>query len=106
LTFRACTKKERKPAIKNIDLTKYYASLTNVNDSRATFPEMMLMISEKHADLFGKSSASFQEKMLMFLVNECKSPLKTAIKLYKPPIFAPFYPNFQNVKDSRTPPFT
>jgi hypothetical protein len=40
--------------------------------------------------------------MLMFLVNECKSPLKTGIILYKTPILATFYAHFENVKDSIT----
>jgi hypothetical protein len=38
--------------------------------------------------------------MPMFLVKECKRPLKTGIKLYKTAIFILFYPPFLNVKDS------
>jgi hypothetical protein len=38
----------------------------------------------------------------MFLVNECKSPLKIGIILYKTTIFALFCPLFENVKDSKT----
>ncbi|MDR1980914.1 MAG: hypothetical protein LBQ39_04735 [Tannerellaceae bacterium] len=98
-----CAKKERKWAIKNVDLTKSYVSLTNAGDFSASLLEMMLMFSGKHALFFGKTSASFPEKTLMFLVNECKSTPKTGIILYKTPIFGLFYAHFENVKDSEIP---
>jgi hypothetical protein len=55
MPIRACAEKERKWAVKSVDLTKYYASLTDVDDSSATLLEMMLMFSEKHGNLFGKT---------------------------------------------------
>jgi hypothetical protein len=47
--------KERKRAIKSVDLTKSYVSLTNAGDFSASLLDMMLMISGKHGHVFGKT---------------------------------------------------
>ncbi|MDR1981695.1 MAG: hypothetical protein LBQ39_08790 [Tannerellaceae bacterium] len=46
--------KERKRGVKNVDLTKYYAILTDSENLSASLLEMMLMISGKHGHVFGK----------------------------------------------------
>ncbi|MDR1981705.1 MAG: hypothetical protein LBQ39_08845 [Tannerellaceae bacterium] len=46
--------KERKRDIKNVDLTKTYASLTDSGNFSASLLKMMLMILGKHGIVFGK----------------------------------------------------
>jgi hypothetical protein len=47
--------KERKWGVKSVDLTKYCVSLTDLQGSLGALLEMMLMFSEKHAYLLGKT---------------------------------------------------
>jgi hypothetical protein len=47
-------KKERKRGVKNVDLTKSYATLTDPSNFSASLLKMMLMILGKHGTILGK----------------------------------------------------
>jgi hypothetical protein len=55
MTFPLHQKKERKRPIKSVDLTEFSISLTALRNLPAPLSEMMLMFSEKHKHLFGKT---------------------------------------------------
>ncbi|MDR1881271.1 MAG: hypothetical protein LBR26_00615 [Prevotella sp.] len=55
MTISISQKKERKRAVKSVDLTEFSISLTDVGDLSAALSEMMLMFSEKHKHVFGKT---------------------------------------------------
>jgi hypothetical protein len=54
LSISLGAEKRRKRGIKNVDLTKYYAILTDSRNLPATLFEMMLMILGNHCRVFGK----------------------------------------------------